>query len=201
MGRRQANGRGTICIVAGVIERDEARRRAEAHLREIESKSTSPLVLTGETEFADGWVFFYDSARHLETRALADSLAGNAPILVDRDTGDTFPTGTAHPVEYYLNQFSERKRCLREGWPLELDARFRHLLRLVNEGSGRRDARALDMYINARFEPRADHHVRDELLELERRGLVTKLPDSTGGVGNFWQITPAGLNALEAPDA
>lgn len=57
------------------------------------------------------------------------------------------------------------------------------------------------MYISTKCAPRAGHHVRSELLERENRGLVSKLPDSEGGVGDFWEITPAGLDALEAEDA
>lgn len=193
--------RRTICIVAGVIEFDEARRRAEAHLTKIASRGNLRLALTGEQEFVDGWVFFYDSVQHMETGALSDSLVGNAPILVDRDSGEIFTTGTAYPIDYYINEYSERKRRLREGWPQDLDARLLYLLRLVGEAAGRRDARALDMYLNTKHDPRPGHHVRGELLELERRGLVSGLPDAEGGVGNRWKITPAGFDGLEAGSA
>lgn len=184
-----------------MIELGRARRRAETFLAEIEAKASMTLVLTGEQEFAEGWAFFYDSAQHQETGAFADSLAGNAPIFVDRETGETITTGTAHPVEHYVKQFAEGKRRLREGWPQGLDARFLHLVRLVSEGAGRRDARALDMYINRKYEPRIGRHVRDELLELERRGLVSRLPDSEGGVGNRWAVTSEGLDVLGAEGA
>ncbi len=32
-------------------------------------------------------------------------LAGNAPLIVNRFTGEVVTTGTAHPTEYYLAQY------------------------------------------------------------------------------------------------
>lgn len=184
-----------------MIELAEARRRAEARLAAIEAEIALTLVFTAEREFVEGWAFSYDSARHQETGQIGDGLAGNAPIFVDRETGNILPTGTAHPIEYYADAFAERKRRLREGWPQGLDGRLYELLRLVRDGAGRRDARTLDMYISTKHEPRPRHHVRDELLELEHRGLVHRLPDSNGGVGNRWAITAEGLEALESESA
>lgn len=74
-----------------MIDLDEARRRAQ---RVLDGTSGIPLVITGVQAFGDGWVFFYDSKRHQETGNISDLLAGNAPILVDRDTGETHPTGS-----------------------------------------------------------------------------------------------------------
>jgi hypothetical protein len=60
---------------------------------------------------------------------------------------------------------------------------------------GRRDARQLDLLINARHEPRDNVTVLDELAELERRGLVRR---EAGGTGYRWTITDAGSEALRA---
>ncbi len=60
--------------------------------------------------FGDGWVFFYHSKRHQETGNLSDLFAGNAPILVDRDTGETHPTGTVRPVADYIHEYTEREQ-------------------------------------------------------------------------------------------
>ena len=41
-----------------------------------------------------GWIFFYDSTRFLQTRSLADAIAGNGPLVVLRDgTIHSLPTG------------------------------------------------------------------------------------------------------------
>lgn len=52
-----------------------------------------------------GWVFFYNSKRYLETREFRDALAGNAPYIVNRQTGDLRVTGTAHPIEHYIAEY------------------------------------------------------------------------------------------------
>jgi hypothetical protein len=74
------------------------------------------MVITGHEEFDDGWVFFCDSVRHQQTGDLRDVVAGNAPILIDRETGQIHSTGTARPVEEYIERYRESKRRTNEGW-------------------------------------------------------------------------------------
>ena len=81
------------------------------------------------------------------------------------------------------------RRRVRDGWPGSLDARFLASLALVRDGTGLRDARQLDLLISARFRPREGRTVLDELIELERRGLVRR---AAGGTGYRWAITDAG---------
>ena len=54
-----------------------------------------------------GWVFFYNSSRYLESGDFRDALAGNASCLVNRSTGDIRLTGTAHPIEYYIDEYEQ----------------------------------------------------------------------------------------------
>ena len=56
-------------------------------------------VVTRVEPFARGWVVFYGAA---EDDVL---LAGNAPLLVDAATGELVETGTAHPVEHYVENY------------------------------------------------------------------------------------------------
>jgi hypothetical protein len=49
-----------------------------------------------------GWVFFYNSAGYLDTGNPRLALAGNAPIVVMKGSGEVIPLGTARPVEDYL---------------------------------------------------------------------------------------------------
>lgn len=177
-----------------MITHEEARQQAQDHLDRM--ASPLPLVLTGDQEFAVGWVFFYDSERHQESGDLSDAIAGNSPILVDREDGTTVSTGTAHPVERYVEAYSEARRRRVGGWPEGLTDRLRDLIAAVRDGAGRRDARGLDRYISRHHEPTA-HTVLEELHELERRGLVARQPDDLGGVGNRWRITPEGLAVLD----
>jgi len=62
-----------------------------------EGKAT--LVLRSTIAKPYGWVFFYQS------RDQSEPLAGNAPIIVDRDTLELRETGTARPLEHYLEEY------------------------------------------------------------------------------------------------
>jgi hypothetical protein len=173
-----------------VVVYGEARRKAQ---RLLDESPGGPFVITGDQEFDAGWVFFYDSQQHQETGNLYDALAGNAPIFIDRETGQARPTGTARPIEEYVDEYAEQKRRLREGWPGSLDTRFLVLLGLVRDGMGKRDARHLDLLINMRHEPREGRTVYEELAELERRGLVRRRPARERGAGFKWETTTAGF--------
>ena len=52
-----------------------------------------------------GWVFHYDSARHIETGDFREGLVGNAPLIVDRHSRQILETGTAHETGYYVNNY------------------------------------------------------------------------------------------------
>jgi len=59
-------------------------------------------------EMSWGWVFFYTSRKYHETDDFQYAIAGNAPILVEKERGKLMETGTAHPVEYYIENY---ERC------------------------------------------------------------------------------------------
>jgi len=50
------------------------------------------------------WVFFWNSRRYLETRSREDAVAGNAPVVVMKESGRAYLTGTTFPLEHYLDQ-------------------------------------------------------------------------------------------------
>ncbi|MGJ4931623.1 YrhB domain-containing protein [Bradyrhizobium sp. HKCCYLS2038] len=54
-----------------------------------------------------GWIFFYQSNEYLDEGNLSAQLAGNAPIIVDRDTLELRITGTAQPLADYLEQYEK----------------------------------------------------------------------------------------------
>ncbi len=63
-------------------------------------------ILEKETIEGDfGWVFFYQSKKFIESGDYAYALGGNAPLLVSRQDGKLHTTGTAHPIETYINNF------------------------------------------------------------------------------------------------
>lgn len=66
------------------------------------------LILEESTIEKDwGWVFFHTSKKWHETRDINYAIAGNSPIIVDKESGQLFPTGTAHPIEYYIKNYEE----------------------------------------------------------------------------------------------
>ncbi len=90
-----------------MIDEGYARRAAEANLRKMSAEpGVPPLALTGMAEYRACWVFFYQSARYLRTGNFLDGVAGNAPILVDRVTGQIHETGTARSIEHYVAEFN-----------------------------------------------------------------------------------------------
>jgi hypothetical protein len=52
-----------------------------------------------------GWVFFYQSREFLESGNTLDAFGGNAPIIFNRLSGEYRVTGTAHPLEHYLQEY------------------------------------------------------------------------------------------------
>lgn len=64
------------------------------------------VILDSETiERPWGWVFFYTSKLWFETREIRYALAGNSPLFVERETGKLLNTGTAHPIDYYIENY------------------------------------------------------------------------------------------------
>ncbi|MCQ2032274.1 YrhB domain-containing protein [Stutzerimonas zhaodongensis] len=54
-----------------------------------------------------GWVIFHTSKLWLETNDFKYALAGNAPTLVERETGKLIPTGTAFSIEKYIENYEK----------------------------------------------------------------------------------------------
>jgi hypothetical protein len=82
---------------------------ALSYLKDHEQHFGLQLILldhfTMERNF--GWVFFYDYKRHNETGNISDALAGNALIVVTRSDGRVHVTGTALPMEHYLEKLNK----------------------------------------------------------------------------------------------
>jgi hypothetical protein len=92
-----------------MLSRDEARNLVAA----LVCGQSEPLPLEDEIVIVDeatierpwGWVFFYNSKLWLQTRDIRYALAGNAPFLVERESGRVLATGTAYPVERYIENY------------------------------------------------------------------------------------------------
>lgn len=98
-----------------VLDSKDAMRAVSDHLSKLEKVVGEPLALIeNETiEKPFGWIFFYNSKKYTDTGDIKYMLAGNAPIILDKNTGKIHETGTAYPVEYYIEEY-ERSKSQRE---------------------------------------------------------------------------------------
>lgn len=90
-----------------MIELDQALKIAATYVNDLQDKIGVSLHLLEQpiVEGDYGWVFGYNSKEYIETKRLSAALAGNAPIIVDRNTGLVTETGSVYSVDYYVNKY------------------------------------------------------------------------------------------------
>ena len=97
-----------------MIDEAQARRIAAKEIGDGQPSGYgfTPAIIDDATkEIPEGWVFFYNSREYLETGDFSFCLAGNAPVVVCREDGRVLVTGTAEPLETYLERlFPERQK-------------------------------------------------------------------------------------------
>ena len=83
------------------------RQQAQEIIEQRLAGSNPPVLIMPEATIEKdwGWVFFYDSKEYLEGRGDDGWLCGNAPYIVERSTGTVYETGTADPIEFYIDNF------------------------------------------------------------------------------------------------
>lgn len=92
-----------------MITISEATSTAECYVQDIERQCGIPLKLlkehTIERDF--GWAFFYGKATPPGSSDIDDdeALTGNAPIIIDKKDRSIHDTGTAYPVQRYLDNY------------------------------------------------------------------------------------------------
>lgn len=71
-------------------------------------KATQNVILEEYTiELESAFIFFYESSIYLKSGDINDRLAGNSPILIEKETGAVHITGTAHPIEFYIENYEK----------------------------------------------------------------------------------------------
>lgn len=92
-----------------MIDYEEASARVEEALArwpDAQETGDSLVILHEQTlEKPWGWVFFYTSKQFQETGDFRFALAGNAPYIVERETGRVIETGTALPLDEYIANY------------------------------------------------------------------------------------------------
>ncbi|WP_293267921.1 YrhB domain-containing protein [Neptunomonas sp.] len=85
---------------------DEAKSLVLKELSKDESLNL--MILEDETiEKSWGWVFFYQTKEYVETGDFRFMLGGNAPYIVNRNTGQITETGTAYEIEHYIAEYEQ----------------------------------------------------------------------------------------------
>ena len=74
------------------------------------SRPKHELVIVKELEYDFGWVFFWNTKEFTESGDHRHALVGNAPLIVDRNDGQLYVTGTAHRLGYYIEEHRKGKR-------------------------------------------------------------------------------------------
>ncbi|NID17385.1 YrhB domain-containing protein [Luteibacter yeojuensis] len=82
---------------------------ALAKVNEHLGKSEMALQVTSCDEFPVGWLFYYQTKEYLETGDPSSLLAGNGPMLIDRETGDLLILVTYRPVEVQIEEYARRR--------------------------------------------------------------------------------------------
>ena len=54
-----------------------------------------------------GWIFYYQSKKYLETDSISYALAGNAPIIFEKETGRMVELGTGRPTEEFIELYEK----------------------------------------------------------------------------------------------
>lgn len=89
-----------------MITFDRARTIAVSEVERIALRSSLEVVLNEDSTRDEDWcwLFSYNTREYLETRQVKYALAGNGPILVEKESGAVRQLVTARPVEDQLNE-------------------------------------------------------------------------------------------------
>ena len=90
-----------------MIDITEATRRAQKYVSGLNVDGEHMFVLQSDDtmEVSFGWVFFYNTDKFIESGDFRYAALGNAPIIVDARNGEVVVTGTAEPIEHYIEQY------------------------------------------------------------------------------------------------
>ena len=95
------------------LDRDEAIDLIQARLDGLGFGPGNLVILIEHTiERPWGWVFFYE--HRLAAAGLRYALGGNAPYFVNRVDGSIWESGTARPIDHYIDEYEQ---ILRFGEP------------------------------------------------------------------------------------
>jgi hypothetical protein len=95
-----------------MIDKNTARKTVEDYINSsYHVEGDSLVILDEETLQKDyGWIFFYTSHRYLETNLISHMLAGNGPIVVEKESGALTQLSTAMPLQESIRDYEIRRK-------------------------------------------------------------------------------------------
>lgn len=96
-----------VVQIKDMIDLNHAKSIAKSYVVEMcKSTSLDLELIEFPTHLGDyGWVFTYHCNEYLRTGLDKYQIGGNAPIIISKKDGSIHVTGTAHPVEYYVENY------------------------------------------------------------------------------------------------
>ncbi len=93
-----------------MITKDQARHAVEQRLGDMCRVPGDRFVIVDDLtlERGFGWVFFYDSERYQKTGNIADAIAGNGPVIVNKSTGDIEFSSPSRSVQKTITDYEGR---------------------------------------------------------------------------------------------
>lgn len=94
----------------------QARNIVEEDLKRQNLKNDVKVYDEFSIDLDSGWVFFYNSI----DLSKGIHLTGNAPYIVNKFTSKFYITGTADPIEYYIDDYEEELNGRKNIWSIQL---------------------------------------------------------------------------------
>lgn len=90
-----------------MIDFETAKKLVEQHVNKAwiaagHAAKHGPLIVVKHVEKPYGWIFFYTAEKYWQTRDIKHAIAGNGPIIVDRESGKMHQLGTATPPDVQI---------------------------------------------------------------------------------------------------
>lgn len=94
------------------MTKDQAINLVNAYLAKIQKGRSYEISIVHDQTLEEdfGWVFFYNTKQYIESGDIEWALGGNAPLIVDRDSGALHVTGTALSIDEYIRDFRRTRR-------------------------------------------------------------------------------------------
>jgi len=95
-----------------MIDKVTAKKLVEDYVNtSYHQEGDSLVILDDETIEKDyGWIFFYTSRRYLETNRISYMLAGNGPIIVERENGTLTQLSASLPLEESISSYEANRK-------------------------------------------------------------------------------------------